>query len=344
MSVNKNALIRYKTIDQCLRNRHRLWTLDDLVTACSDALYEYEGKYDNVSVRTVQLDIQNMRSDKLGYNAPIEVYDRKYYRYSDMSYSITKLPMSARDIEVLSEAVDLLRQYDVFDYFNYMADVVGKLQSQVDIARKNRQIVFFENNNELEGLKYLNTIYDSIVKKEVLEVEYKSFKSRDIKRYKISPYILKEYRNRWFVFGFRQEDKKLFNFALDRIEGLHISTVDEYSVDETFSSEDFFDDLIGVTKHERLKTEHIVFIADRITAQYIQTKPIHISQKLVSRDRKTGWVTFEITVVANPELYSAMFAYADGVQIISPQRVVDEMKEAVGRLATNYNLRLTPVE
>lgn len=43
MPANKNALIRYKTIDNCLRNRYRRWTLDDLVEACSDALYDMEG-------------------------------------------------------------------------------------------------------------------------------------------------------------------------------------------------------------------------------------------------------------------------------------------------------------
>ena len=82
MPTNKNALIRYKTIDNCLRNPYRKWTLDDLVDACCDALYEYEGITKGVSVRTVQGDIQMMRSEKLGYNAPIEVYENKYYRYS----------------------------------------------------------------------------------------------------------------------------------------------------------------------------------------------------------------------------------------------------------------------
>ena len=78
MPANKNALIRYKTIDNCLRNRYRRWTLDDLVEACSDALYYMEGITKGVCARTVQMDIQIMRSDKLGYNAPIEVYDRIY--------------------------------------------------------------------------------------------------------------------------------------------------------------------------------------------------------------------------------------------------------------------------
>ena len=63
MPANKNALIRYKTIDNCLRNRYRRWTLDDLVEACSDALYDMEGITKGVCARTVQMDIQIMRSD-----------------------------------------------------------------------------------------------------------------------------------------------------------------------------------------------------------------------------------------------------------------------------------------
>ena len=53
MPVNKNALLRYKTIDNCLRNKYRRWTLEDLVDACSDALYEMEGICKGVSVRTI---------------------------------------------------------------------------------------------------------------------------------------------------------------------------------------------------------------------------------------------------------------------------------------------------
>ena len=83
MPANKNALIRYKTIDRCLRNRYRRWTLDDLVDACCDALLDIEGITKGVCARTVQMDIQIMRSDKLGYNAPIVVYDKIYYTYTD---------------------------------------------------------------------------------------------------------------------------------------------------------------------------------------------------------------------------------------------------------------------
>ena len=108
MPANKNALIRYKTIDRCLRNRFRLWTIDDLTDACSAALNEMEGISKGVSVRTVQGDLQIMRSDKLGYNAPIEVFDKIYYRYADPDYSINGMPLTEDDCRLLRQAVDML--------------------------------------------------------------------------------------------------------------------------------------------------------------------------------------------------------------------------------------------
>ncbi|TAF72360.1 MAG: WYL domain-containing protein, partial [Flavobacterium sp.] len=51
MAQTKNALIRYKTIDKCLQNKYRQWTLDDLIEVVSEALYEYEGKENPVSKR-----------------------------------------------------------------------------------------------------------------------------------------------------------------------------------------------------------------------------------------------------------------------------------------------------
>ena len=115
MPANKNALIRYKTIDRCLRNRYRRWTLDDLVDACCDALLDMEGITKGVCARTVQMDIQIMRSDKLGYNAPIVVYDKIYYTYADPDYSITEMPLSMDDCKLIKEAITLLDNDDNLD-------------------------------------------------------------------------------------------------------------------------------------------------------------------------------------------------------------------------------------
>ena len=132
MPVNKNALIRYKTIDNCLRNRYRRWTLDDLVEACGNALYDMEGITKGVCARTVQMDIQIMRSDKLGYNAPIEVYDRIYYKYADPDYSITEMPLSIEDCKLIKRAIILLeskKDTDNEDTINVLNKIQNRLKS-----------------------------------------------------------------------------------------------------------------------------------------------------------------------------------------------------------------------
>lgn len=112
MPANQNALLRYKTIDRCLRNRYRRWTLDDLVDAVSDALYDMEGITKGVATRTVQSDIQMMRSDKMGYNAPIIVYDNKYYKYEDPNYSISDSPVSTEDYKLMIQAIRLIENHN----------------------------------------------------------------------------------------------------------------------------------------------------------------------------------------------------------------------------------------
>ena len=130
MPAKKNALIRYRTIDNCLRNRYRRWTLDNLVEACSDALYDMEGITKGVCARTVQMDIQIMRSDKLGYNAPIEVYDKIYYRYADPDYSITEMPLTLDDCKLIKRAITLLDKQG-HDESGETARVLTKVQTRL---------------------------------------------------------------------------------------------------------------------------------------------------------------------------------------------------------------------
>ncbi len=239
MPVNRNALIRYKTIDICLRNKYRRWTLEDLIDACSDALYEYEGIDKGISKRTIQMDIQMMRSEKLGYNAPIVVYDNKYYKYEDENYSITNTPLSEQDLKTMSEAVEVLRQFKGFSYFSEMSDIVSRLEDHVTSARqKTIPVIDFEKNEGLKGLNYLDVIYNAIVNKQTLDLKYRSFKARSANTFLFYPYLLKEYRNRWFVFGRRKGN--LINLALDRIHHIEIAEKEKFIENNFFDPETFF--------------------------------------------------------------------------------------------------------
>lgn len=133
MPVNKNALIRYKTIDRCLRNPYRRWTIEDLTDACTDALEEMEGKTKPVSIRTVKGDIQIMRSEKLGYNAPIEVYDNKYYRYADPDYKISEPYLKDEDYLIVAQTVELIERMKPAAGLGELAKLLPKVKDILSV-------------------------------------------------------------------------------------------------------------------------------------------------------------------------------------------------------------------
>lgn len=336
MPANKNALIRYKTIDNCLRNRYRRWTLEDLVDACSDALYDMEGITKGVSVRTIQSDIQIMRSDKLGYNAPIEVYDHKYYRYSDADYSITNMPLSQNDYELIQEAVDMLRQLEGFDQFAEMADMVSRLQDRLAITRTGRKpIINFDSMPNLKGLSFLNPLYNYIARRQTLLINYKTFRMNKQQEFIVWPYLLKEFRNRWFLFCSNASDMKLYNLALDRIVDIKPAEI-PYRDNPQFDTEHFFDDIIGVSKNIGDTPKTIKFKANNVQTNYILTKPMHPSQRII-RKESDGSCVFEIDVVINIELFSVLMSYGPSIEVLSPQNVRKYMHKKFNLAASIYN-------
>src|SRR3569832_723439 len=220
MPVNRYALIRYRTIDSCLQNRRRKWILDDLIEACSDAIYEYQGIMTGVSRRTIQADIEMMRSNKLGYEAPIVVVDKKYYTYEDKSYSITNIPLNNQDMQVLTEVSDLLKQFKGIGHFADLNEMVSKLEDKIYTQKtQSPPVIDFEKNDNLKGLEWIEAIRKAIVAKKTLCITYQSFKAREASTFCFSPYLLKEYRNRWFVLGLSHaRHSPLLTLALDRIQ------------------------------------------------------------------------------------------------------------------------------
>ncbi len=339
MALNKNALIRYKTIDKCLQNRFRKWTLDDLIEECSDALYEYEGKDCNVSKRTVQLDIQNMRSDKLGYNAPIIVVDRKYYTYEEEKYSITNLPISSQDLEKLSESVAFLKQFKGFSHFDALNGVIQKLEDHVySNQTRTKPVIEFEKNENLKGLNFLDTLYQTIITKKAIKITYKSFKARQAATFDFHAYLLKEFRNRWFVIGIRDGQEHLVNLALDRIIDLQESEI-EFKYNSKYDLEHYFSKAIGVSINPDLKTEEIILFVYNKHAPYVQTKPFHASQKLIKKDN--FGITISLNVQHNFELEKEILGLGDGIRVISPPFLKRKIKQRLKYATESYQTEIS---
>lgn len=331
MAQTKNALIRYKTIDKCLQNHYRQWTLEDLIEACSDALYEYEGRDVNVSKRSIQLDIQLMRSDKLGYNAPIVVYDKKYYKYEEEDYSIMNIPLTESDMNVLTETVEMLKQFKDFSLFSELGDIIQRLEDKV-YSEKSHQpsIIHLDKNENLKGLQHLDTLYQSILKKLCLQITYRSFRAREASVITFHPYILKQFNNRWFLVGRMFNNPTIQVLALDRIVAIDFDLKTEYKMDN-FDGDTYFQHTIGVTVLTDLQLASIILKFDQSNAPYVLTKPLHHSQKLVEKFAD-GSITVELYVHLNYELERLIMGFGETVEVLAPRNLRGKIKKKL-RLA-----------
>jgi predicted DNA-binding transcriptional regulator YafY len=335
MAVNKLALLRYKTIDKCLQNRLRKWTLEDLMDAVADALYNFEGIETGIAKRTIQQDIQVMRSDTLGYNAPIIVTNRKYYSYEDKDYAIANAQMNPADLEKLKDIVQLLKQFDGFGHFEEMSEIITKLENNIEQSEGAKyNYVQFETNPLLKGLDFINQLYQAITNQMALNISYQSFKANIPTEAIYYPYLLKEYRNRWFLICRPKKATVLITLALDRIVTFTINEKEKFVQHKGVDFNSYYNDVVGVTKTEKDTAATIIFHVHHAHAPYVITKPIHASQEVLKTD--DGGTLFRIKAILNFELERELLGFGEHLKVIAPRLLLKKLGKRVQAMKDLY--------
>ena len=219
MSTNKNAVIRYQALNNCFRNPGRKYYMDDLINACNDALMDIEPSSTGVKRRQIYDDIKFMQ-DSCGYNAPIEVHKEgrnAYYRYTDAEFSINSQPLNEQEALQLKEALITLGRFKGLPQFEWVDEMNTRLEYTFKL-KSDEKVIGFDENPYLKGVEHISPLYSAITNKQVLSVNYRSFKQDVSSIVEIHPYYLKQYNNRWFLLGLNQELNQITNLALDRIE------------------------------------------------------------------------------------------------------------------------------
>ena len=327
MSFNKLALIRYKTIDECLQNRQKKWTLEDLMEKVNEAVYEFEG-IENVSKRTIQADLQLMRSDKLGYNAPIVVVQRKYYTYEDAKFSINNAPINPNDVEKLKEALNILKQFGSFSYFEEMSEVVVKLENNIKKSSKeSKNYIQFEGNKQLRGIEMISPLYQSVLHQKPLLIEYQSFTAKEARTEIYFPYLLKEYRNRWFIIVKRKGQKSIMTLALDRILSFQEAENEVFEPHPSINFDTYYNDTIGVSKTENQNPNTVILQISKENAPYVLTKPLHHSQQVLKQDENGTIIS--IKVILNFELEREILGFGEVMKVLAPKFLVKKIQKRI---------------
>src|SRR5690606_36096353 len=288
MATNKQAAIRYKVLDMCLANTHRKYTFDDLLEACNKRLAEINPSHGGIGVRTLRDDLKYMRRAE-GWEAPIETYragKTTYYRYAEPGYSINNQPLKQGELEQLRSAMEVLSRFDGMPQFEWINELIPTLTQTFLLEKKTLPIIGFDTNQYLQGREHIGSLFHHILYKRVLAFTYHPFSTEVPVQRIIHPYYLRQYNNRWFLFGWNDELQRISTLALDRIVSMEESKETTFIENTCFDPVDYFEDIIGVSRIEGQTLQRFVLFFTAKSAPYVLSKPLHGSQRIVSKSEE----------------------------------------------------------
>lgn len=337
MSQIKNAQIRYRVIDRCIRNKYKPFpSKEDLRQACEEALFgSDDGAY--ISDSTIEKDLFAMR---LEHDAPIK-YSKKNlgYFYTDESFSINDIPLTDEDLEAIKFAANTLAQFKEIDMFKQFGFAIDKIVDRVNIASNPQEkditeLVVFETAISIKGNEYLAPLLQAIRQKKIVQFDYESFQTGKKKARRVVPLLLKEYRNRWYVITFDCMKEDLVTYALERIENLE-ETPETFYQKIDFSAEKFFKNTIGITANNS-DPVHIIFKAENVASKYITSQPLHHSQQIIKEGKNK--TTFTLDVIVSEELIRTFLSFGGEIQITEPESLRLTIIKRLREMCGNYNL------
>ncbi|MBR2226361.1 MAG: WYL domain-containing protein [Bacteroidales bacterium] len=325
MATNNHASIRYETLDHYLQRDSVENTCENLRRWCCDAVNRYDPDYEysEVSVRTFRKDIKHLKDKivemKLMDDVSImikvgEIRGEKhyYYTYSKPGFSIYRNELSNEEVGQLEGAMKLLAKFKGMPEYDKIAELGNKLRKRFKIESSSDAYIEYEHIDST-GEESLSDICNCIITKRPIRLTYTPY-GKEEKEWLIHPYYLKEYNNRWFLFGYNETLDKISNVALDRIRADFEPSNQPFIPNTFVDFSTFFDNVVGVTVRNA-PVEHIVFKATKNRFPYIESKPIHPTQETI--DAEEG--TFSIDVIPNLELDALVLSFTGDLEVLSPE-------------------------
>ncbi|MCF0223012.1 MAG: WYL domain-containing protein [Fibrobacter sp.] len=332
MSKNKHQEVRYKVLDECFSKRYGNYTIDDLLEECNKALADCD--YDSVSERTIRDDIKFMRKV---YKAPIEPIPwngkKCIYRYSDPKFSIFKTELHPDEIDKLRVVTQMLGQFKGLPQFEWIDELLAVLEGKFGTGGNNKCIIGLEQNLDYTAIMHLSGLVEAITNKLVLQIKYRKFSGEE-HDWTIHPYYLKQYNSRWFLFGLNaNEPDTVWNIALDRIVSFETSKEKYIENNLVEDFDEYFDEMIGVTKQKNQKNWKVELKFDKERFPYIVSKPLHGSMKIMDKEN----CIVELNLFPNKELEALILSFGNQVEVLKPKWMRKEIAKKIFDLSNKYS-------
>jgi predicted DNA-binding transcriptional regulator YafY len=180
--------------------------------------------------------------------------------------------------------------------------------------------IVFEKNSTFHNFSAFNKVFQAICNKKTISFTHTSYYHNDkIAYYTLDPFLLKEYKNRWYVVG---ETKDGFRtFGLDRLS--EIDVTDKSCISKFEEALEKFDHTVGLNFSD-YEPKLIKLSFHKSQEPYLKSLPLHFSQKIfpIKGDR------FDLTLFLsyNFELKQELLKYGCFVKVISPDFIKEDFR------------------
>lgn len=327
----KNALIRYRIIDRCIRNKYKPFpSKQDLREACEEDLY---GSSDGTHIcnSTIEKDMFAMKEE---HDAPIRYSKKeKGYYYEDPEFTMNDIPLTENDMEAIGFAAKTLMQFKNVELFRHFGSAIDKIADHISLSQDDdaRPFIQFEGAVADGGNEFLPPLLNAIKEQHYVQFDYASFVTGELKPRKVIPLLLKQYRNRWYLISFDESKQDYVTYALDRIEDLEVLT--ERSVRPIdFNPDIYFKHSVGITTGYTAP-EKVVLKVGIVAAKYLDSLPIHSSQKV--KEMNEDHFIFELNVIVTEELIREILSYGGDIRVKQPESLREEIAKRAQRLVVD---------
>ncbi len=214
----------------------------------------------------------------------------------------------------------------VFELFNtarLINETLVKSSSNIDYIDFDRVRLNIDTN-------LMKNLLQAILNRNVIQFKHQSFWNGKNRPMEIMPHLLKQYQNRWYVFGCF-EDGTFRSFGIDRMTDLVV--LEQSFKPKMMNPKSQFDNLIGLV-YENEIVEEVILSYDPFQGNYIKTLPLHSSQKiLIDNDQE---LRIAIRVIPNYELEEQILKQGERVTVLEPLWLREQIQERIQKAFTNY--------
>ena len=175
------------------------------------------------------------------------------------------------------------------------------------------------------GQQYVKTVVDAMRSGSELEVTYQRFLDDEPLTFKLQPYCIKCFRQRWYVLGKNSYDHKLKIYAFDRIMSI-ITTPKRFKLPADFNANEYFAPLFGIVGGG----EKPQFIKIKVIDEqrgHVRTLPLHSSQK--ETETKEDYSIFSYYMVPSFDFLMELLSMEDMVEVLAPESFRKEIKRQI---------------